>query len=496
MSSDGGEEAAAALPVPPFQSVSRGAAWLGLVNVLSKGSQVLVTLALARFLRSSQLGEVTIMVTVLNLGQLLQSMGVYDVVARTSRPPQEFAGTVASLSLAVSSVLALLCFTFARDIAATLHSPGAGPLVRAGALGLPFIAYGGVQLALVHRRLDFRRRLLPDAGSSILGALVTVTLAALGFGTTAVVAGVLLSCVAMPTLGFLAKIVVPLRWHSADAREAVHWVRIVGPGAVIGLVLLNVDYVIVSRDLGSSATGTYSLAYRFAFAPYIMVAVVLAGVAFPNYSRFVRERDWAGLEKTFLGIVSLLLAVVGFIYITIALLADRVIILSPRWVQSGPVLSILCGYGLSLSLQLTFQTALRALGRPGMYLASQVIHCSLLVPSLLVLVPRYGILGAAWAQLCSAALSMLITMTILHTVSTLRWQRTLRELSRVLLAVVVTGAVGLGLRQLSWLQAPDSLGRSAVLAMGISGVYVVSLAAFDRKRVMQLASSVTARVGR
>lgn len=492
MSSDLGASAAANPSQMPAQ-VSRAAAWLGLVNLLSKGSQILVTLALARFLGAAALGQVTIMATVLNLGQLLTVMGVYDVVARTARPAVEFAGTVATLGLVVSGLLATLTFIFADSVSMALNTPGAGPLIRAAALGLPFIAYGGVQLGLIHRNLDFRRRMLPDAGSAVAGAVATVLLAALGFGTRSVVVGVLITCLSMPAFGFVVGIVVPLRWHRLDARETIRWIRVVGPGAVLGLVLLNVDYLVVSHYLGAAPTGVYSLAYRFAFVPYIMGTVVLSAVAFPTYSKLVREANWAGLEQTLSHFLFLTLAVVGCLYVGLALLSDRVVILSPRWEQSGPVLAVLCGYGMCLSLQLTFQTALRALGHPGLYLVSQVIHCSLLLPSLLILVPRHGILGAAWAQLCASGLSMLTTLTILHIVTRLRWQRSLERMARGLVAAGVTLAAGLALRHLAWFQVPDSLTRSAVLGIAVLAIYVIALAIVERQQMIGLAAGLGRR---
>ena len=70
----------------------------------------------------------------------------------------------------------------ADPIATALGAPDAAGLLRLAAFSLPFTAAGGVQMAVMHRDLDFRRRMLPDAGSMILGAAVTVVLALLGTG--------------------------------------------------------------------------------------------------------------------------------------------------------------------------------------------------------------------------------------------------------------------------------------------------------------------------
>src|SRR6478735_2179229 len=83
----------------------RGSLWLAFINVASKGSQALVAVALAVFLTPSQLGIATIATAILNIGQVVQSLGMYDVIARTQRPVRHFAGTVGTLSVGASAVL-------------------------------------------------------------------------------------------------------------------------------------------------------------------------------------------------------------------------------------------------------------------------------------------------------------------------------------------------------------------------------------------------------
>ncbi len=145
-------------------AASRGALWLGLVNLLSKGSQVVVTLALGVFLTAGELGTVTVTVALVNLALVLQSAGVYDVISRTSEEPRRFAGTVASLSVGAGVAIALVVSAGAPQIAEAVGAPGATDLLRVAVLSLPFTAFAGVQMAYLHRHLDFRRRLVPDAG--------------------------------------------------------------------------------------------------------------------------------------------------------------------------------------------------------------------------------------------------------------------------------------------------------------------------------------------
>lgn len=373
----------------------RGSLWLFAVNVVSKGCQVAVTLVLAALLTEGDLGAVSILVSLVNIGQVLQSAGVYDVISRTERDPRALAGTVLTLSAGGGVLLAVVLLLTAEPLAAALGTPDTAPLLRIAAISLPFTAIGGVQMAVMHRDLDFRRRMLPDAGGMVLGAIVTIVLAAWGSGPLAMAVGLLCTAVAQPVLAVVAGVRLRPRWDRAAAVEAVRWTSVVGPGAVVAVLLINVDYLAIGHVLGSSAVGVYSLAFRIAWMPYILVAVVLGGVMFPVCAQLVRSGQ--NVSGAVLRFTKATLIVTGGLYVVIALLADRVVLFGERWAPAAPVLVALCGYGLGLGLLHIWYQVVRAAGHARWYLALEAIHLVALLGAL-ALTTRQGVLAVAIAQ--------------------------------------------------------------------------------------------------
>jgi len=376
----------------------KGLLWLGFVNILSKGSQMVVTLLLAAVLTESDLGLLTVAVAMVNIAQVVQTMGVYEVIARTERDEQVMAGTLLTMSLVVSAALASAGVVGARWIADLVGAPAAAPLVAVVAISLPFTSIGGVQMALMHRDLEFRRRLLPDAGSALLGATVTIALALAGAGPMSLAVGLVVAAVMQPSFSILVGVRVRPQWDRHAAREAAHWIRLVGPAAIIASVLYNVDYPMISRILGSDATGLYSLAFRIAWLPYLLGAMVLGAVAFPVYSKLLRDRRASDIPFVVAQFTRAVLVAVGGVYLVIAIEAQRVELLGERWAPAAPALIVLCGYGLGLSLATTWYELITAAGRLKQFLLFQVAHLVLLVAALLV-VTKYGITAAALAQL-------------------------------------------------------------------------------------------------
>lgn len=461
---------------------TRGSLWLGLVNLLAKGSQVALTVVLAGFLTEGELGLVTVAVALVNVGQVVQSMGVFDIVSRTGRDPARMAGTMLTVSVGIGVVLAAAGVLLAAPLAALLGVPAAAGLIRIAALSLPFTAAAGVQMGLMHRDLQFSRRLVPDGGSALVSTAVTIVLAATGYGAASLAIGVLCGAVLQPLLGVAVGVRVRPAWDRGAAMEALRWTRVVGPGAVVAVLLVNVDYPAVSRTLGPDAVGVYSLAFRIAWAPYVMVALVLGAVSFPVYARLRREGgELRGAVSRF---VRAMLVLAGAPYVIVAVMADRVVVLDARWAPAAPVLVVLCGYGIGFALQYMLQEVVRAVDRPGAYLLLQLAHLVLLVAGL-VLFTRYGVLGAALAQLVAVWVVVPPALLVLHRAGALpRAAPVLRTVFGLALGAGACLLVRWGTGRVGALSDPASPSGLVVdgLLMAVAFLAVVALTNHDLTR--------------
>jgi len=453
----------------------RGSLWLGAVNLVSKGSQMSITLILAALLTEGELGIVALAVSMVNLGQVVQSIGVYDVISRTERDPRRMAGTVLTMSVGAGVVLAIVLAATAGPVTAMLGAPDAAGLVRLAAVGLPFSAAGGVQLGLLHRKLDFRRRLVPDGGSAVLGAVVTVVLALGGAGPASVVIGLVCTSVAQPLLGALVGGGVRPCWDPSAAAEALRWASAVGPAAVVAAVLVNLDYLAVGHLFGAEAVGVYSLAYRLAWVPYIMVAVVLGAVAFPVFTR-LREEAGA-LREMVTRFTRAVLVLAGGLYLALIVLADRVVVLGARWADAADLLIPLSGYGLSICLLQIWYQAVKATGHAKRYLALECAHLAMLVAGL-ALLADIGIGAVAAVQFSSAWLMLPIAWRVLTGLGVAPPMPELAGIVTRLLGACVLGALPAVLLDHAGLfgtadSLPGTLGESLVLVAGYAAVTLV-----------------------
>src|SRR4051812_32867280 len=125
--------------------VRTGVLWLGLVNAATRGSQIVVTLALAAIFTESDLGLVALAMSLVNTAMLVQSMGVNWVISLTERDKLFWAGTVLTMSFLPGPFLPLVGFIGSSQIPRALGAPAAAPLIATVAMGLPFMGIAWLQ---------------------------------------------------------------------------------------------------------------------------------------------------------------------------------------------------------------------------------------------------------------------------------------------------------------------------------------------------------------
>jgi PST family polysaccharide transporter len=470
-----------------------GTLWLGAITILTRGSHMMVAVVLAAFLSPADLGLVAVAVTLFNVGAVLQVMGVNDVIARTAGDPDRMAATMMSLSVGIGAVLALLGVLLAEPLATLLGEPAAAPLVRLTMAGLPFAAAAGVQMGVMHRALDFRRRLIPDGGAVIAGGVVTVVLAAGGAGAYSLAIGILTISVLQPVLGVLVGIRVRPGWDRRAAAEAVRWMWVVGPGALVAVLVLNVGYVAVARSLGPDEAGLFALAFRIACVPFLVLAMVLGAVAFPAYSRMIREGDRADLPAATARFTHAVVVTAGGTCALIALLSGHVGLLGAQWRPTAPVLVVLAGWALAFCLLHSWLVAVRAAGPPRAYLALQIAQLAILIVLLAILAPT-GVTPTAVAYVMSAAVLLPPAWLVLRRAGAAPTSRpTARAVLHTAFAAALTWAVHIVLTRSGLLIRPDDVSDALIDAVLLASVYAGVLVAVDpevRLLVRRLALSV------
>ncbi|WP_418059586.1 oligosaccharide flippase family protein [Pimelobacter simplex] len=393
---------APAVPAAPAAPVTQGAGWLAVGAVSAKTAQTLVLLVFAAVLDPGAMGLVALASVVLNVVTVLADLGTSTALVHLRGDAERAARTAVTLALATSAVLVAAVWITAPALAAGLRVGDDGTAVLRGVvLCAPLLAVAGVSGELLRRGLDFRRRVLPDIVGNLVGAAVTVAGLAAGLGATALVPGQL-ALAAVTLVGFWV-VRPPVRpgWVRPDAAALLTYGRSLAAGSLLTLLVLNVDYVLVAHHLGSADVGVYSIAFRLAYMPYLLVAMVIGGAVFAHLCRL---RGPAIGTATVDAAVTVHTLVVP-LYAGMLVLAPHLTLLGEQWAPGVPALRWLAGYGLLLSALEPALAALKAVGRTPDLLRIVALHLVTLVGLLLLVVDR-GVTAVAAAQAVSGLLTL------------------------------------------------------------------------------------------
>lgn len=464
----------------------RGAGWLGLGAAVVKASQTLVLLVLAGLLAPSALGVIAIATLITNVAQVMSDLGTGLALIYWRGDVRRAARSAVTISVAMNALVAAAVWVSAPWLAQLLHAPPDSAWIVRGLVSvLPCYGAAAVSLELLRRDLAFVRRIVPDIVAALIGALVAVTLAMQGHGIAGLVIGQMTQGVLTLLLAWVVGGVILPGWHRDDVRGLVRYGGHMTAADLLQLALINLDYVIVGRALGGFRLGQYSLAFRLAYLPYLNIAFVIAGAAFPYLCRLPSHAVGRSVER----IVAAAMTALIPLCLGIALFAEQVQLLGRKWQPAVAPMRWLALFAALLSLAQLMQTAINSVGKPRTTMQLKLLHLVLLVPVLLLFV-RWGVTAVAIGQCLVVAAETLAAVALAR--------RCLPDLSLRRLVVDVrasaAGAVCMALVVLAlhWTFPGTVVSAGGLLTVGTLGViaYVTPVWLLGRATIRRVARLV------
>jgi O-antigen/teichoic acid export membrane protein len=463
--------------------IVRGSAWVA----VSYGGRNLVTLvtmlALVRLLEPHAFGLVALASVVLIICNQVQDAGTAAALVYRRNDVERAAGTTLVFSTLSSLVLYGVAFAVAPFVARIFHAPELTEVLRVMALMLPVRGIGATPSAILERNIDFRRRAKCDVSGALAQAAFALSLAVGGAGVWSLVVGQLAGTVVQAAIGWL---VVPWRPNPRLAsftlwREMLRYGRFVSGTNVVNLVNNTIDNVLVGRLLGATTLGFYAVSFRLADFPNTVIAHIVGRVMFPVYSLLQGELD--RFRRAYIQNLQRIAIFALPVSVTIVVAADPIVhtLFGDRWAAIVTPLRILGIYGLIKSFSAPSGEVFKGAGRPHLGLVFGLMQVAVALPTLLLLVPAYGITGAA--------VGMLVTMTVVGSVRLLVSLRlvgaTVGGLARSLAPSVLCAGV-LAATLAALMPAAEMLSDAAGLALlvgGAAAAYVGAILAFARSVV-------------
>lgn len=375
-----------------------GTAWLLFHQVVTRTINFFSGIVIARLLTPLDFGLMNLATTFSNLVMAVGNIGVGHFLIYQPEEKQEYLTAGFWLGMTASLVLFLIQMAVAPLVATFYDTPIVAPVMIV--LGVSFFLIaplGGIHQAVLQKRMEYRRLIIPQIVMTLVGTALTILLAALGWGVWSLA---LPGLVAFP-LG------VALTWAMCDFRPSFrlhrpYWREIFRYGRnVLGSELVtfvnnNADYILIGKLLGATLLGFYSFAYAQSLMIVALMMGIFSQVIFPIFARLQNHRE--ELQAAYFRFLRRATAVMIPLALLQMIAAEEFIgfLYSAKWADAVTPFRFLLLYAVGRSLALGAMELLNAVGRPDLGFKYSLAMAPVFTTTV-VLGARWGVVGVAAA---------------------------------------------------------------------------------------------------
>lgn len=371
------------------EGAARGAAWNVATTLVTRGTGLVGTLLLTRFVSPRDMGEVSAasvcvltvtIVTNMRLGQFL--------IAKKAGPDAAYNAMIAHL---VTGVIGLALVIFAsHQLGLVFDAPMMTKLVPGLALTALIERAAYVPERVLAREFKFR----PLSIARSLGELAytAVSLASAPFvGVMAVVFGNIVRATVVTGLTIRAASwseygrPAPLRWKTI--KEMFVYSAPYMLGGIADFAAGRWDNLLIARYFGPRQLGWYNLAYNLAELPTGAVGDQVGDVLFPSFAKLEPERREPALSRA----MKLMALLVFPLAVGLAAVSPTVVgvFFDARWQPVAPMLSILSVLSIARSVSWPLVSFMQAQHRQRQLMFLSFFKITVLIGGIMIFA-RFG----------------------------------------------------------------------------------------------------------
>ena len=466
----------------------RGVPWTVVSFALSRGTQLIGTIVIARLVPPAQIGVVLTGLVVVNTFNLLADNGLsISLVVREERDDR-LTATVLTLMVSFALVGVAIAVSLAHPISGLFGSPKLAEVLPLLSLTIVTSTIVWLITNLLQREMLWRQRFAGQFALAVGYVAVAVPCAALGAGLWSMVAGQLAA-------GLLATAVLwraypfPLRFgfDRGLARRALADSRAFVSQSMSSFMIENLHYIAVSAILGPESMALYSMSCRLTELPNRAVAGPVSEAAFPAY---VRLRDEPQRRAATLA-TSLRYVTLATLLPLAALAATApefiAVVLGPRWHAADSILVVLCIWGAVTGPSGLLSWFVNA-NRGARFLASiNLVRLFGLGPAIFAAAAVFGSAEVVAGLVTVDAMMVLVPLLVyVHRKLEVSYTQMLRSMALPLAGAAVAVFAGLTLRTALHEMHVGQFGRLVAVAAASCAAYLITVAVLDRNAVAEV----------
>lgn len=323
---------------------------------------------------------------------------------------QEELDTVFYYNIAVGLFLYLLLFFCAPLISAFFGKPILTPLSRVLFLTIIFTSLSNVQEFILTKRMDLSSITKANIFSLFPASVFAMTAAILGYGVWALVIQTLL-------MSFL-KTIFYWKYGKWSPTRSFHYkiLKNLFPFSsgvlmmnLINTVFNNIYSLLIGRIYSTGQLGIYTQGSKYQDIPTGLIYNTFRTVSTPLLSSLNEDNE--RLKRVLSKLIKTIALICFPVLFGMILIAKPLILalITEKWLDSVPILQILCLSGIFTTLNNVLQESILAKGKSRQLLIVEILKKGILV-LLILLTINQGIVGLAWGWAASSFFTLLVSL--------------------------------------------------------------------------------------
>lgn len=385
------------------KKMASGAIWMVSGRLLERSIGLLSTIIVARILSPDDFGLVAMATSLMAVIEVLGAFSLDSAIIQNNKSNRSHYDTAWTINLIYALGTALVLALLANPASKFYSEPRLIGVIYALAIAALINGFGNIGVVEFRKELNFRKEFTFRLLNRVILFTTTVIAAIIFRNYWALIIGMVLGAVLGVTTSYIVHKFRP-RISLSVWREMFKFSKWMILGSVSNFIYHRSADFFVAKVVGTQGLGLYSISYEFANLVGSEIAAPLNRVLLPGYSKL--KESTQDLKHSFLQVTSVLALVCFPAAIGMGLVADEIValLLGEQWRESAQLIKVITLAAAINLLQNNCNVVYIALGTPKTNTLIVFAGAMIMLGSMVILVPQFGVTGAAFAAIVTAVL--------------------------------------------------------------------------------------------
>ena len=351
-----------------------GIGWSAFDNILKYFVNFIISIILARLLSPGDYGIIGLISIFTSISTAIIEGGFSSALIRKNDTTDNDYNTVFIINLLMSILFYIILYSTAPFISNFFNQPKLTLITRVMSLNLIIGAMAMTQSVKLTKRLDFKSQAKITFCASVLGGIIGVIMAYMGYGPWAIVGqSIILHLVKTILLWFVNKWIPKLVFSKRSFHELFGFGWKLLMSILIDTGWKEIYQVVIGKCYTPEVLGQYTRAKGFAALFSTNLTSVISRVSYPTFSQI--QDNKIQLKHVYKKTIRITMYITFALMLGLAAISKNMVIVlvGSKWLPCVPFLQILCLQMMLYPLHALNLNMLQVLGRSDLFLKIEII---------------------------------------------------------------------------------------------------------------------------